>query len=313
MKKSLRFFAFAGVGLSSMVAVVAACDSDDTVIVTPDSGVPDSTTPPTPPGPFVDAGDAGDASLTVPDFVALIESETCHALTRCCFGNADMKTGDIVDAGEFPGQVYKEESCKEVVRNLGIEYSAVGSELVDGGTVTVDSAQAQLCIDKLKALTCLLPATELQSIRAACFAALKGSKSAGDDCVASVECPEGHFCNPTTSKCAPLSADGGPCNFFENVQDAGDLVLDSIKNEEACSTRGSGDTNLRCTTYDLSAPDFYRPRDEWKCAPTVANDSDCNSTVWCAEGICDITNDDYICRTPVDYFKNNCGGVVDPE
>jgi hypothetical protein len=44
----------------------------------------------------------------------------------------------------------------------------------------------------------------------------------------------------------------------------------------------------------------------------VPINSDCNSTVWCDNGICDITGGAYVCRSPVDYFANNCTAVLNP-
>jgi hypothetical protein len=314
MKSHLRLFAFAGFGSVAALAVLVACSDDDTVITGNDAGVDggggldDSSVTP------ADASvrDALPDVVTIPDFVAEIESAMCGSLARCCFGNAAITDGGVVDGGTYSGRTYNGGKCLGIVRNLGFEFSAVGSEFVDGGTVKVDPAKARECRDKLTGLTCNMTGAELATIRASCFDAFLGNRPTGAKCTQSIECPKGSLCDPDGGTCAPLRGDGGSCNVYENVGDAGDLVIDSIKNEEACSSRGSGDTKLRCTTYDLNAPDYYRPRSQWVCQPQVDLNADCNSTVWCANGICDTTGGLYQCKSPVDYFANNCTAVLNP-
>jgi hypothetical protein len=322
MKRQLRFFAFAGVVSSgALAAIVAACGGDDTIVTNTglDSGTDAGTpTPPEDTGAPFDAGipDALPDHFEIPDFVSLIESTMCSALTKCCFGNANMPDGGIIDGGPFSGKAYSGLRCLDAVKDLGFEFSAVGSDLVDGGTVLVSAPAANDCIAKLNALTCNLTGSELQAIRASCFAAFDGQRDAGAPCVASIQCPLGAFCDmgpggggpdsgPGT--CTPLRADGGSCGVFHDVNGLNDNVTDSIKDEEACSTRGSGDTHLRCQSYDFGIND-YPDAASWICQPTIANGEPCNSTVWCASGICD--PNDFICKSPLDYFAANCSSVV---
>ncbi len=58
-----------------------------------------------------------------------------------------------------------------------------------------------------------------------------------------------------------------------------------MKAEEACSYRGGGGTGLHCNSLDVNGN--YTAEATWTCSPVVAESEMCNSTVWCASGICD--------------------------
>ncbi|MBX3225444.1 MAG: hypothetical protein KF795_33370 [Labilithrix sp.] len=304
--KKLRVFAVTG--LASMVgfaAFIAACGDDDLIVT---DGGPDGQADTAPDGTADDGGtdapsDARPDVVTVPDFVAEIEGALCGSLTRCCFGSATVPDGGAVDGGTYNGG-----KCLGLVRNLGFEFSSVGAEYVDAGTVEIDSAKATACSNQLKALACNLTGQQLAATRKVCFEAFVGKRTAGQSCAQSIECQPGQLCDPDGGTCAPLRGDGGSCHVY--VSDPPNDIIDSVKDEEACSTRGSGDTKLRCASYDFDLGD-YLPRAQWTCQPQVEFDAGCNSTVWCKDSVCD-PFEGYYCKSPVPYFDNYCPNVLDP-
>ena len=106
----------------------------------------------------------------------------------------------------------------------------------------------------------------------------------------------------TTGKCEALRGDDAGC---------GDFTADNGVANEACSWRGSGDTNRYCEFYDFNADDVL-PQDQWRCRTARPNNESCISSLWCGEGLCDDRNDldmsgdpDFVCRTPISYFPPN--------
>jgi hypothetical protein len=339
--KNLRLFVFASTSLVLGAAIVlVACGGDDSAVtVTPDGGADtgrDGTTTDTGGG---DTGvtDAGtdvaniDAGLKLETFADTIAENLCNTLTRCCFNNASVADGGAVDGGTFDRS-----KCVDLYSALGFESSLLGSEALTKGNVTLDQAKGADCIAKLKVLSCSLTGTELKTARAACFGALSGKLATNQPCRASLECAPGNFCLPdldggaadagpdaggstVIGKCAGLRGSGGNCSIVDTTGPcAGDptcvynqSVLDSNPAEEACSSRGGGDTNLHCNSWD-AVGGVYRTRDQWTCQATIANDAGCNSTVWCSDGVCDPT-DNYVCKSPVTYFTPaSCNTFVNP-
>lgn len=315
--KNLRLLALAtGALVVPTGFLLGACSSDDTVI-TPDSGTDAQVDSP---GPDVqvdtgpgDAGpDAFDGGYKVDTFAAQVAEEMCGSLTRCCFGNANVPDGGAVDGGTF-----NKEQCVRVYKAVGFESSLQGESAAADENLEVDQVAAADCLSKIDALMCNLTGASLQEIRTACFAAIKGKLGNGQPCRASIECQKGHFCLPSADAgaadggvvgaCAPLRAQGQSCDIYQGGSDE----EDSVRDEQACSWRGSGDTNLRCASYDF-VNDQYKPRNQWTCEPTVANNQGCNSTVWCAQGICNPDNN-YVCESPIEYFNQfSCEAVVNP-
>lgn len=323
MKHPLRLFAFASLGTTALFGtLVIACGDDDTDLTptpTLDSGQPDTSTADVV-TPEEDAGADADASapLTYEQVLTGVASEICGSIARCCFTGQNIPDGGPVDAAVYgDGAVYDAPKCQNQVRLSGFEFSSVGAGAADGGTVTVNEAKARECFDRLRVLSCSLPAAELATARAACFAALNGTLPSGSDCTGSLQCGTGQFCDPTKKDagagtgiqgtCQPLRAQGESCDVFNS----GDDFTDSLSDEEACSTRGGGDTGLRCDTWQGVAGG-YLPRNQWTCQPTLALDSECNSTVQCNGGICDEGNGDFVCRTPVEVLLLQCNNVVTP-
>jgi hypothetical protein len=309
----------------SSALVVAACSSDDGTggVTTPDGGGTDSSrdnnlpdTGPDLDGNTQDSGsDSGfDAGLKLDTFAETIANELCNTLTRCCFGSASVADGGAVDGGHF-----NRGRCLDLYSDLGFENSLLGSDALTKGNVTLDQSKGADCLAKLKALSCSLTGAELKTARAACYGALAGKLTATQGCRGSIECAPGNFCLPDSldggvgpdagviGKCAALRGSGGSCNIRDTTGDCADSnciynnsVSDSAEAEEACSYRGGGDTGLRCNSYDPGG-DVYRARTDWTCQPTVANDTGCNSTVWCSDGVCDPTAG-FQCKSPVTYY-----------
>lgn len=335
--KNLRLFVFASSSLVVAAAgVLAACSDDDTAAtvtppdastdtggridgnVKPDTGGEDGGT---------DSGtDSGvDAGLKLDTFADLIANSLCNTLTKCCFGNANVPDGGAVDGGTF-----NRSRCVDVYSDLGFENSLIGSDAITKGNVTLDQNKGAECLAKIANLTCSLTGADLKAARAACFGALTGKLGANQPCRASLECAPGNFCLPDADagtsdagagsvvigKCAPLRGQGGNCSIVDTTGSCADQncvydqsILDSNIAEEACSYRGGGDTNLRCSSYDPGT-DTYNARNLWTCQPTIANDQGCNSTVWCSNGICDPTQA-YQCKSPVTYFTpDSCNSFL---
>lgn len=344
--KNMRFFLLASISSLSCAAIfLAACSDDDTAVtVNPPDGGQSETGGKTDSGGETDGGDEPDAKadanvdanvdagLKLDTFADTVANALCNTLTKCCFGNANVADGGAVDGGTF-----NRGRCVDIYSDLGFENSLLGNTPVTLGNVTLDQAKGADCLAKLNALSCSLTGAELKTARAACFGALSGKVAANQPCRASLECAPGHFCLPDADagaadaglpdagtavigKCAPLRGAGGNCSIVDTTGGCagGDTqcvydnsINDSNVAEEACSYRGGGDTVLRCSSYD-AVNDVYRARGDWKCEAPVANESGCNSTVWCADGICDPTAG-FLCKSPATYFTpDSCKAFVNP-
>jgi len=320
--KNLRLFFFVSSTAVGLAGALVACSSDD-VIVSPDGGTdsdaggqPDATQP-------VDGGaaDTGpdvitDAGLKVETYADQVADTICNALTRCCFGNSNVPEGGVVDGGTFDRG-----ECLRVYATLGFESSNLGLATTQQN-VQVNQAKGAECIAKINSLMCELSGTSLREIRSACFSALEGQLQNGAPCRTSLECASGLFCLPSdgdggvgdggiVGACAPLRKAGENCS----IQDTGDPEADSVGAEIACSWRGGGDTNLRCASYDIVSGAYKTDRLEWTCEPAVANGAFCNTTVSCADGICDPGEvfDKYTCEPVLTYFnKFSCEAHIEP-
>lgn len=341
MHTKLRFFALAAIGSVAAFAGLIACGDDDDTGATPtvDSGTDTSTTKPDT-GAVDDAGSDADAeppdAAAVVAFRAQIDNALCGNLTKCCFNAPDLADGGVVTGGNYNAAL-----CRASVDPLGFEASNVGIDAVDQTKLSVDQAKVVDCISKLNALTCDLPGAELTAARTACFNAIVGTTPIGSPCTASIACANGSYCKPAAQDggaslagtCTALAGENGPCGTFPYSGPVGTdaEIANAKKSEEACSTRGGGDTGLHCNSYDPTLvsdptiqpgqpgynPNGYRPRADWKCVKTETIGTDCNSTVWCTDGICDPSDpnevsDAFTCKTPLQYWQTSgaCRAVV---
>jgi hypothetical protein len=313
--KNLRLVAIAtGTLFVTTSAVMVACTSDDTAVsndagteASADTGAPDTSTPDTS-TPDTSTPDTGtDAGLKLETFAAEVGAAMCNALARCCFGNAKVPEGGA-DGGNFDTA-----HCQQLYKDIGFENSDVGQSALTSGNVTIDQAKGADCLAKIDTLACSLTGPAMQTIRTACFGAIIGKVANGSSCRSSIECATG-YCDPTgdagttdggTGSCAPLLAQGANCSVFST----GRIDKDAIQDEEACSYRGSGTPGLRCNSLD-STGNYNLDRTQWTCQPTIGNTAAfCNSTVWCASGLCD--PDSYTCVSPAQYFsKYSCQAEI---
>lgn len=319
--KNLRLFALLGSSLlvSSALILVACSDDDTAVTVTPPDGSTETSTPDVsrPDSDTEEDGstktDAGtDSGINVQNWSRVIGEEFCDYLTKCCYGQANVSDGGALDGGG----TFNRGKCVGTAGEFGFEGSNIDEDTIALGKVKVDQAKAKECLDKIGALPCSVTGAQLKAARAACFGALTGTVANGQDCRSSLECAPGHFCNPSSpeagppdggvgiiGKCAPLRGSAGLCNLY--LTD--DEINDSLRAEEACSYRGSADTNLRCDSWNPDAG-VYNARDDWKCAPTVANGEGCNSSAWCSDGICEPDPDAgfyYRCVSPAAVIQQS--------
>jgi hypothetical protein len=298
--KNLRLVALLGSSLlvSSALILVACSDDDTAVTVTPpdgstetstgDSSRPDSNTE----EDSSTKPDAGtDSGLNVQTWSKAIGEEFCDYLTKCCYGQANVTDGGALDGGG----TFNRSKCVAIAGEFGFEGSNVDEDTITLGKVKLDATKAKDCLDKIGALPCNVTGAQLKAARSACFGALVGSVTNGQNCRSSLECAPGNFCNPDVpeagapdggvaviGKCAPLRGSAGLCNLY--LTD--DEIADSIRAEEACSYRGGADNNLRCDSWNPDAG-VYNARADWKCAATVPNGAGCNTTAWCSDGICE--------------------------
>lgn len=301
----LRSLALASLAFSAALSAFVIACGDDTGLAGPDldGGTDATTTVDTGPGPGDGGGTDAKPDVAPPkdvnEFKLQVAAALCSSLARCCFGNANVPDGGAVDGGTYNGS-----KCEDLYRDIGFEFSSTGASFVDGGEAVVDDAKSVACLTTVANLSCSLTGAEMSAARKTCFEALVGKGATGTKCEAAIECAAGNFCDPDGGTCAPLRGDGGACAIFNTGNDE----VDSVRSEEACSWRGSGDTQLRCDSYDWT--NFvYRPRGEWRCQPQVQQDAGCNSTVWCKDAICD-PFDGYYCKSPVEIFTNYCGRVL---
>jgi len=311
----MKLRSFVLVSLPTLTAgalfVLACGDDDDTVLVEDDRDAQVDVARPDANG-SIDAGADADADLdsgrqadvvtpqSVSEFASEVEKELCGSLTRCCFGVPGLPNGAPVDGGRF-----SRDACAALYRNIGFEFSTTGARFVDGGEALIDKDVGRDCLAEIQLLSCNLSGPEMTRVRTKCFDAIVGTRTAGQPCEGSIECARGLFCNPVDGgTCAPLRGDGGACSVFNS----GNAAIDSVRSEEACSWRGSGDTRLVCSSFDAGTGE-YTARNEWVCRPQVALGDTCNSTVWCRDGICDFN--DSVCKSPLEIFTSYCGRVVD--
>lgn len=298
----MKNFRFAVVALGSSLAVAGAllaCTSDDTIVTPEDAGSDTGTETGTDAGTDTGADDASpdaliDAGLTFDSFRDKLADVYCKSVARCCFGDPNLAPDAAVDGGGH----YNQELCLGGARSGGFEGSLLFNE--DAGTpLILNQAQALECIAKLEAISCSLGRAEFVAARAACFNAVRGTAAIGSACATGIDCVPGSFCNRATSKCEALRPLDGGCGDFSPSGGTAD---------EACSWRGSGDTNRFCDSWDFDQAQL-KPQAEWRCAESRPNGQLCINSLGCSEGLCDDRNDldengelDYTCRTPITYF-----------
>lgn len=324
-----RHLLFASSSVLLAAGALIACSSDDNVVTLPgdeagseagtEGGRPDTggqdagsdvvTKPDADAAPF-------DAGLTLQNYGPKMAEAICDALSRCCFGNANLDGGAFIDGGDSgtgtyngpPGTYNRTKCLNDTI--YGFETATpqnIGDGGIDPNNLVLDQKTADDCIKKMEAVSCNLGNTEYQALRTLCFAAIVGKRTAGQSCKDSAECQVGLFCNTSlsTPACEAVRPMDGNC---------GDWTNNPVLAQSSCSYRFSGDTKRFCDFYDL-VNEVTRPTNEWKCkaAKGVADtDKVCLNNTWCKDGLCDIENDAFICKTPVNYFPSSyCDNYVE--
>ena len=300
--KNLRFVGFATLCSFAAAGLVLVACSDDTSVPTPsEAGVDGSTDAPTGDS-AIDSGDANvDAGLKPETFTGDLGNALCDTLSRCCYGGAS--DGGAVDGGTFDRSTCLSDSVK-----IGFEGSLQGFNGA-ASNADIDQVAGADCLKKIRALSCDLEGPEFQAARTACFNAIKGRATAGQDCQSAVDCATGNYCNGADAgpgKCAALKGSGGNCGGFQTGTEDKDFLVSDL----ACSWRGGGDPKLFCLQGPLDGGPVL-PKTEWTCSAARANGDECANSLWCASGICNVA--DSKCTSPIGVFPQSaCGSYLKP-
>lgn len=315
--KRLHFAAIGSSFLVSVMGVLAACSSDDTIVNNgTDSGTDGGNDTGTDTGNNSDTGTDAQPDVVNEDVDAGFKPDAteralgeviCQTLARCCFGDANLDAGSAIDGGG----TYKQAACLDLYLYNGFEQSHPGSG-ADLSRITLNQAKAAECSSKMKALSCNLGFAEFNDDRAICYQALVGTVTAGNPCYLTGECAPGNFCNKSVDggvgdgglaqgKCEAIRAVGAAC---------GDFTTDPALAQHACSNKFSGNPSRYCEYYD-TVNDNVLPQNQWTCKDARPNGQLCLNNSWCASGLCDPTTN--LCTTPVQYFPQTfCDAFKNP-
>lgn len=277
---------------------------------TSDSGMKDASDGSAP----SDASDAGfDADSSIPvgepdsgtvavNFKLEIAEAICRRTARCCFGDPNLDGGTPVDGG-----TYQQQKCINTYLNSGYENSSPPAT-ANVDRITYNKTAAEDCIAKIEAASCESTTLQQAAIRKACYDAIVGTQKPGEPCGNSPECQPGNFCNLTLDAGA---GEGGAC---EQVRPAGascgDWTSDSALAQHTCSYRYSGDPPRYCDFFDFQASAF-RPREQWTCKPTVADNEKCANNEWCSSNLCSFPG--RTCVTTTNFFtQTSCSNFNKP-
>lgn len=301
--KNLRLVGFATICSFAFGGfLLVACSDDTSIPVTPDGGLDASTDSPIAVDAPIDSADANfDAGLRKDTFTEDLGNALCDTLSRCCYGGV-VDGGGAVDGGTFDRAQCFTDNVK-----IGFEGSLAGFK----GTASnaeIDQVAGDDCLKKIKALSCDLGGAEFQAARKACFNAIKGKATVGQDCASVVDCAPGLYCESLdagSGKCAALKPAGGNCGGFDTGSQDNDFTL----SDQACSWRAGGDPQLFCLQGPVPGP--FLPKSEWACTAPRPNGEECANSLWCASGICNFA--DLTCTSPIGVFPQAyCGKYVKP-
>lgn len=308
--KKLRFIALTTVSSISIAALaLIACSSDDTIVpITGEGGTIDS---PTNDDSGSDGGtdapvDVFDGGFVQKDFDTRIAESVCRSLARCCFGSATPDAGSLDGGNSFDMT-----KCISTYRPLGFDRSNQDITVADSGALVIDQQKAQDCVNGIEAITCNASAAGFRGLRQTCFDAVQGKGDVGSPCNFPIECKKGSFCKANDATAAPGTA--GTCTELRATDgNCGDINNDPLRADEACTTRGGGDTNRFCQIYDdFDQGTLLAPAD-WKCKDGVANGLQCALDTWCKDGICNPNGSTpYTCVDTLEVFPSNiCGQYI---
>jgi hypothetical protein len=307
------------VAAGAAVGLATGCGGDD-VAALPDAGGPDGAQD----GTVEAAADTGSDVITTSDagdagadaqgdsgedaqfdgaalgFPMQVAQAICSRIAACCFGQPDAS-------------VFNNALCLQAALPIGYQGSNEGTSLLqaDGGdsNITFNPAAASKCLQEINAIDCttnVLTSAQQAALVTDCFAALSGTVAAGSPCQDSIECAPGTYCQPPAdggagAACASLREAGAPCGDYAGAT--------AFASEQACSYRGSGNTNFFCHNEDLNTGN---PLDAgtWTCMPGQPLDGGCNMDLECASKLCDPgpNFDKYQCVNSLPFaYMGACG------
>jgi hypothetical protein len=219
-----------------------------------------------------DAG-ASESSLTLSalSFPGQLAAALCTMTANCC--------GTSGDAAAFNWQ-----SCYSTYLPFGFQGSSGGTDVLDGGHVAFNAAEAQKCLDTISAADCttnqITSAAQIELYQS-CFGAYAGTLGVGSPCGESIECAPGNLCGPgdggSGTTCQALAGVGGDCSVLGATLKAGQTV---------CSYRGSASNGLFCQNISGDAGTAQLPLSQWQCHAQWPVGSECNGNQDCASYIC---------------------------
>ena len=289
-------------------ALLVACSSSDTVITTStEAGVTDAGTDTS---PVVDAStdtgpDVFDGGFKQGNYDLAIATAMCRSLARCCYGTPTPADGGV-DGGSFDMM-----QCVATYRQRGFDNSNQDVWGADAAAFKIDQQKTQDCVNGIEALTCNATAAGFRGLRATCFGAVEGKGAVGDACQYAVECKSGHFCKASDPDAGPGSP--GVCTALRATgESCGDINNDPTRADEACTTRGSGDTNRFCQIYSDFATGTLLDRTNWQCNNSVVIGQQCSLDSWCSDGVCNPNPPNtYTCAGALEVFPSSiCGQYV---
>lgn len=220
-----------------------------------------------------------------------------------CGGGSKAPT---VTAAEFPAAFGKavcqvKSSCHQeaayVEAQCEEESSAVyGTDLakaIAAGKATFDAAQAQACIDGLKARGC---GRTPPAVDQACEQAVRGTVAAGGSCNWLYECATGR-CEPESAgacpaTCKPVAGNGASCPDPACDFRAGLRCIDNVCS--ALHTAGQ-----KCKSVDDCGVDFYCDATD-QCAARGGELASCEENGQCAAGLfCDVSSEGGLCKKQI--------------
>jgi hypothetical protein len=238
-------------------------------------------------------------------FPSLLATAFCDTIATCC--------GTSADAASFNWQ-----TCFNTVSSSGFKgINTTGTNLVDGGHIDFNLAQAQTCLKTIGSADCTsnqISSTEESLLFQNCYGAYNGTLAAGSPCAGTLECAPGNFCLPVDGgvgdagaigQCQPLAGAGGACGLF-GAQGLGQTV---------CSYRGSASNGLFCQNISGDAGTTQLSPAQWTCQPQWANGSDCYANQDCTSSLCvEVgSSNAFQCGSAGDWaYPNTCALFVVP-
>lgn len=218
------------------------------------------------------AAACGSGTVTASTFPAAFARAVCEVQARC--------------RGEAR---YLEQQCEGDAAAL---YGADLSKALAAGKSKFDAAQAQACVDGLRARGCERTPPEVDQ---ACERAIAGTIAAGSSCNWLYECATGR-CDPSgpgvcPATCAAVSEEGQPCSPACDLR-AGLRCIDNVCSklhtlDQKCASNSDCALDLFCDGFG-------------KCSARFSQQASCDAQGQCAPGLfCDLQPNGGLCRKQI--------------